>query len=57
MTVFTIVLTLLMIACFLLGFGFQFRQYNWGIAIMWLGAIVMLSAIAYKVYDVTHYLN
>lgn len=54
MTTFEIVLTLLLIACCLLGFGFNFRQSNWGIAIMWLGAIVMLSAIAYKIYEVTH---
>ncbi|MFD1261197.1 hypothetical protein [Entomomonas asaccharolytica] len=53
MTTFEIVLILLIIACCLLGFGFNFRQHNWGIAIMWLGAITMLSAIAYKIYDVT----
>ncbi|GEM_PF-553413 len=56
MTTFSIVLTLLLIACFLLGFGFQFRKYNWGIAIMWLGATIMLSAIGYKIYDITHYI-
>lgn len=54
MTIFQIVLSLLILACCLLGFGFQFRKYGWGIAIMWLGAIIMLSSIAYKIYDVTH---
>lgn len=54
MTTFEIVLILLLIACCLLGFGFSFREYSWGIAVMWLGSITMLSAIAYKIYDVTH---
>lgn len=54
MTTFNIMLALLVLACFLLSFGFQFRDNSWGIAIMWLGAIVMLSTIAYKVYEITH---
>lgn len=57
MTTFQVVLTLLVTACVLLSFGFQFRRHNWGIAVMWLGAIVMLSAIGYKVYDVTHFIR
>lgn len=54
MTTFQIVFMLLIIACCLLGFGFNFRDKNWGIGIMWLGAIIMLSAIGYKIYEVTH---
>lgn len=54
MTVFQVVFTLLIIACCLLGIGFNFRDAGWGIAIMWLGAIIMLSAIGYKIYDVIH---
>lgn len=54
MTTFNIVFTLLIIAGSLLGLGFNFRDYGWGIAIMWVGAIIMLSAIGYKIYDVTH---
>lgn len=54
MTSFQIMLTLLITAACLLGFGFNFRDNNWGIAIMWLGAIVMLSTIGYKIYQITH---
>lgn len=52
MTTFQIVFTLLIIAGCLLGIGFNFRDSGWGIAIMWLGAIIMLTTIGYKIYDV-----
>lgn len=54
MTPLYIMFFLLIFACSLLSIGFNFRDNNWGIAIMWVGAIIMLSTIGYKIYEVTH---
>lgn len=53
MSTLNIMLGLIIVACLLLGVGFQFRRYPWGLAIMWLGALTMLAVFAYKIYDVT----
>lgn len=34
----------------LMGIGFNFRDYTWGIVLLALGSLTMLSTIAYRVY-------
>ena len=44
----TVILLVCIIGFCLLGFGFNNRNQNWGVALMWVGVITMLGPIAYR---------
>lgn len=47
----TVILIVCIIGFCLLGFGFNNRNKGWGVAMMWVGVVTMLSPIAYRLLN------
>jgi hypothetical protein len=48
---FNSVLFMLITGMVLLCFGYQKRETNWGIAVMWVGAMAMLGTMFYAIFS------
>ncbi|MDG9929399.1 MULTISPECIES: hypothetical protein [Pseudomonas] len=45
-----IMLALLIVGFLLLGFGFNYREHEWGVRLMSAGIVVTLAPIAFRLY-------
>lgn len=43
-------LTLIITGFLLLGVGYNFRDHEWGVGLLGLGIVCMLSSVAFKIY-------
>lgn len=46
-----ITLTLLVVGFLLLGFGFNYREHEWGVRLIGVGVLVTLAPVVFRVYE------
>ncbi|MFG0380121.1 hypothetical protein ACF8C6_04055 [Pseudomonas sp. zbq_18] len=51
---FNIMLALLVSGFLLLGFGFNYREHEWGVRLIGVGVLVTLMPIAFRLYLALH---